>query len=117
MPTDDLTPGSWVVTRTAGDADVATNFTVEVDGVPLTITAALSQVRERRNRESTLVLERTCSYAANVVTVGDGDTIPNTPGSWWWDLQVEGTVDGDAFGPQTIVSAPFEILRDVSESA
>lgn len=111
---DDLTPGRWPVTRTAGDADTPTSFTVTVNSDELDLTAAVAQVRKQRARTSELVTERVCDIAGNVVTVGDGDVIPNSPGTYWWDLEVEGTVNGEPFGPLTVVSDSFRILADVS---
>lgn len=111
---DDLTPGSWPVTRTAGDADTPTSFTVTVNSDQLQLTGAVAQVRKQRARSAELVAERACDLAGNVVTVGDGDVIPNVPGTHWWDLEVEGTVNGEPFGPLTIVSDSFRILADVS---
>ncbi len=111
---DNLAPGRWDVTRTVGDTDVPVLFTLEWDGVPVTITSAVAQVRVKRDRTSTEVYERTCDVVAvGEVRVGDGDVIPDEPGSWWWDLQVSGSVGATAVD-LTFLAGTFVILRDAT---
>lgn len=111
---DDLKPGRWPVKRTAGDTDVPVTFTLEWDGLPVVVSSAFAQVRVRQDRGSTEVYERTCDVTGlNSVQVGAGDVIPNTPGKWYWDLQVDGTV-GALDVSLTFVGGPFIIVRDTS---
>lgn len=111
---DDLKPGRWPVKRTAGDTDVPVTFTLEWDGEPVVVSSAIAQVRARQDRGSTEIYERACDVTGtNTVQVGAGDTIPNTPGKWWWDLQVDGSV-GALPVSLTFIGGPFTIVRDTS---
>ncbi len=111
---DNLKPGRWPVKRTAGDTDVPVTFTLEWDGQPVEIDTAVAQVRVRRDRSSTEIYQRTCDIVdTDKVQVGAGDVIPNTPGKWWWDLQVQGTVGALAID-LTFLSDQFVIMRDTS---
>jgi len=111
----DLSPGSWDCARTAGDTDPGESFTLTVDGDELVVSDAVAQVRTARRRTADLVFERDVSFTGNVVTVGEGDEVPDEPGAHWWDLQVVGTVEGAPFGPLTVLSGEFRIVADVSD--
>jgi hypothetical protein len=113
MAGSDLSPANWPIVRTRGDSMVAEEFTLTIDGLALTPTSAIAQVRESHSRSSTLVLDLSCDLAANVVTVGDGDDLDDvTPGVYWWDLQVT-----NASYPVglTLIAGTFQVLDDVSE--
>lgn len=114
MIEDNLKPGRWPVKRSAGDTDVPVTFTLEWDDQPVEVISARAQVRARRDRSSTEIYQRTCVVVdTDKVQVGAGDTIPNTPGRWWWDLQVQGTVGGMPVD-LTFLSDQFTILREVT---
>lgn len=114
MIEDNLKPGRWPVKRTAGDTDVPVTFTLEWDGEPVVIDSAIAQVRVRRDRGSNEIYQRVCDVIdVNKVRVGAGDVVPYTPGRWWWDLQVQGTV-GSLPVDLTFLSGQFTILREVS---
>lgn len=105
---DDLTPAEWNFTRTQGDVMLPTTFgSIAINGSPLLVTSAEAQVRVRRDRTSTLVLDLDPSFAADAVTVGDGVALDVAPGVYWWDVQVNDL---------TIVAGTFRVLNDVSEA-
>ena len=107
---DDLSPGRWPITRTRGDTNTATSFTLERDGSPWVVDSARAQVRQTRDRNSDLVLELGATVAANVVTVGAGVELDVPVGGYWWDLEV---VDDGAV--LTVATGPFTVLHDVTE--
>lgn len=115
MIEDNLKPGRWPVKRSAGDTDVPVSFTLEWNGQPVEVDSAVAQVRVRRDRSSTEIYQRTCEITdVNVVRVGSGDVIPNVPGRWWWDLQVQGTDPEGQPVDLTFLSDQFVIMREVS---
>lgn len=107
----DLSPADvpWTVSR--GDTTLKLDFTLARDGSPWTVDEALAQVRARRSRTSTLILELTTSVAGAVVSVGDGDDLSTVaPGVYHWDLQVT-----DGAEVLTVAGGSFQVLDDVSE--
>lgn len=115
MIADNLSPGSWPITRTRGDGFTPTAFTVEVDDTPLAVEGAVAQVRQRRDRTSPLVFTPAVDIAGSTVTVGDYETLePVPPGSYWWDLQVWDGVRWTADRPFTLLSGAFRLLGDVT---
>lgn len=109
-------PVSWPVVCTQGDLlPVETRSVARVvAGVSTaaTLTAAVAQARQRRDRDSTLVVDLNATVSGDEVSWG-GVTVPLTPGSWWWDLQITGTFGATAFD-QTVLAGSFVIARDVS---
>lgn len=110
-------PVSWPVVCTQGDTlPVETRSVARVvAGVSTaaTLTSAVAQVRQRRDRDSTLVVDLSASVSGDEVSWG-GVAVPLTPGSWWWDLQVTGTFGATAFD-LTVLAGSFVIGRDVSD--
>lgn len=110
MVRNDMTPAEVPWTCTRGDTTTEIEFTLERNGSPWNVDSALAQVRERRSRTSTLVLELTASVNGAVVSVGDGDDLAGVdPGVYWWDLEV---VDGT--DRLTICGGTFQVLDDVT---
>ena len=113
MPGSDQTPGEWPISATQGDSLIPTDFTLTADGSPLVPVTAIAQVRETKSRAATLVLALTCDIAANVVTVGDGDSLTAIePGTFWCDLQITNTAYPSGL---TVVGGNFRVVADVSE--
>ncbi len=110
-------PVSWPVVCTQGDTlPVETRSVARVvAGVSTaaTLTSAVAQVRQRRDRASTLVVDLNAQVSGDEVSWG-GVTVPLTPGAWWWDLQVAGTFGASAFD-LTVLAGSFTIGRDVSD--
>lgn len=117
MAGTDLQPADWPVRCTQGDLlPVETRSVARVvAGVSTaaTLTSAVAQVRQRRDRSSTLVLDLDASVSGDEVSWG-GVAVPLSPGSWWWDLQVTGTFGAAAFD-LTVLAGSFVIARDVSD--
>jgi hypothetical protein len=107
---NDMTPAEVPWTCTRGDTTTEIEFTLERNGVAWNVDSAVAQVRQRRNRTSTLVLALTTSVAGAVVSVGDGDSLAAVdPGVYYWDLEV---VDGT--DRLTICGGTFQVLDDVT---
>lgn len=88
-------------------------FTLTIDGLALTPTSAVAQVRSGPSRADTLILELTCDLASNVVTVGDGDDLDDVAaGVYWWDLQI---INAAYPSGLTLIAGNFEVLDDISE--
>lgn len=119
----DLTPAPWPYAVTLGDRVL--RETVEIIHVvgegssavetPVTVTAAKAHVRKRRDRDAALVLDLVASFSGSSVTWGD-IVIPNSPGRWWWDLQVTGTA-GSVIVDLTVLGDRFTIYQDVSHGS
>ena len=119
----DRSPAPWPYAVTLGDRVL--RETVEVvhvvgEGVgavetPVTVTAAKAQVRKRRDRDATLILDLAATFSGSTVSWGDV-VVPNLPGRWWWDLQVTGTAGGVAVD-LTILGDRFVIYQDVSHGS
>lgn len=105
---DDLSPGRWDITRTQGDTNVQTSFTLVKDGAPWAPDEVSAQVRVRRDRGSQLVLDLEPDVAVNVVTLG-GVPLEVPSGVYWWDLEV---VDDD--GVLTVLAGRFQVVPDVT---
>lgn len=116
MAGTDLQPVDWPVRCTQGDILPVESVAVarEVGGVETaaTLTSAVAQVRETRDRSSTLVLDLSASVSGDDVSWG-GVSVPLEPGTWWWDLHVVGTVGAVTLN-LTILGGSFRIDRDVS---
>lgn len=110
-------PLSWPVTCTQGDLlPVETRSVARVvAGVSTaaTLTSAVAQVRQRRDRASTLVVDLNASVSGDEVSWG-GVRVPLSPGTWWWDLQVTGAFGAAAFD-LTVLAGSFVVGRDVSD--
>lgn len=116
MAGTDLRPGQWPARCVQGDVFPVETVEVVVErgGVefPVSVTAAVAQVRCRRDRSSGLILDLDATFAGSSVSWG-GVAVPVLPGLWAWDLQVTGTVDGDVFN-LTVLEGAFSIGTDVS---
>lgn len=120
MPTLGTLNGDWTPARcpvrvTAGDTITITDpFGVynEVDGeeeAAVLGTVIASCKKKRRSNAEAVIEDLGVSVAGHVISF-DPITIPNTPGEYWWDLEVE--IDG--IGPVTLISDHFTILGQVS---
>lgn len=105
MPSLDWTPAPCPITVTHGDTTQEATFTLTTDDGDLEPADVIAQVRVRRDRASTLVLDLEPTVAGNVVTLPADIDIDAAPGSYWWDMQVDGL---------TVVSGSYRVLRDVS---
>ena len=113
MAGSDLTPANWPIVRTRGDSMIPEEFTLTIDGIALTPTSAVAQVRAGRSRSDTLILELGCDLSSNTVTVGDGNSLDTIDvGLYWWDLQI---INAAYPSGLTLVAGSFRVLDDVSE--
>lgn len=112
---DDLSPGVWDITRTRGDGFTPVGFEIEVDAAPMAVAGAVAQVRQRRDRSSTLLFTPSVSVSGATVTVGAFESLePLTAGTWFWDLQVWDGTDWKQGSPLTVVAGVFRVVEDVT---
>lgn len=105
----DWSPAFYPISRTAGDTMRGEPFELDKDGKPWVVDSGIAQVRTHPDSSAPLVMELSVSVNGDTVLVGDGDVLPATPGTYYWDLQVT-----DADGPLTIMWGTFELTTEVS---
>src|SRR5690554_1325658 len=112
MAATDLTPGAWPITIVQGDDLPEHTFTVRADGVAVSLSRSLAQVRKDKLATSTVLMTITTSEAGGDVTLG-GDTVDLPPGVYWWDLETEST----ELGVRTVLGDTFRVIAGVSVDA
>ena len=105
MPSLDWTPASCPITVTHGDTTQEVTIELEQDDTPWNPDTVIAQVRVRRDRTSTLVMDLEPTVDGDTVTLPAGLDIDADPGSYWWDLQADGL---------TVLTGAYRILKDVS---
>ena len=101
-------PAEWPITAVRGDTLREQPWALEDDGTPMVLVSAVAQVRERRDRSSTLVLDLAAAVSGADVTIGPV-AMDVDAGVYWWDLEIT-TADG----PLTVLAGTCTVLADVS---
>jgi hypothetical protein len=109
MPSSNFTPKTYDFIHTRGDTVLPVEFGLKRDGVAWTVDSAVAQVREAKNRASTLILTLTDVVATGKVTVGGDQLTSINPGTYYWDLQVT-----DGTEVLTLVAGKFVVLNDIT---
>lgn len=97
-------PAKANITVTQGDLSEVWSVELLRDDVPIVPTERIAQVRTHKNRSSALLLDLEPTSSGNVVTFPSVE-IDVTPGTYYWDLQVDNL---------TVLSGTYRVLADVS---